>query len=92
MSKKNEIYVVFGSCGEYSDHTEWPICYLNKEEDAKEYVRLCTEIGNKIRAETKEHFPYWTPEANPHPLDPYFRWDYSGFNYSYYLVRKGKLP
>lgn len=92
MSKTSKIYVVIGSCGEYSDHSEWPVCYFTKEEDAKEYVVKCTEIGNKIRAGEPGFYNYAYIQQNPHPLDPQFRWDYSGFNYNYYCVEKGKLP
>ena len=37
-----EIYVVFGSTGEYSDHTYWLIKAYSDEEKAKEHVVLAT--------------------------------------------------
>lgn len=76
------VYVVQGSCGEYSDHMEWMVRAFMDEEKAKAFVILATEQGNALRL--KYAGKYWCEEKTE--ADPNFQWDYSGFNYTYYSI------
>jgi hypothetical protein len=87
------IYVVEGHCGEYSDRHDWPVHAYTYEAKAKKAVIKLTEWGNEIRTQYKDDRWEWeeyirelSEEEMAKLLDPHFRWDYSGFNYSYYEV------
>lgn len=41
------VYVVSGSCGEYSDHTTWIVGWYYDEEEAKKHVELANQIEVK---------------------------------------------
>lgn len=99
MSKT--IYVVEGSCGEYSDHVDWLVKAFVDEEAAKQFVLACTAQGKQIVAfdqrEDTEFGKKWKYsnkakqacielELGLSLLDPAFDYDYSGFNYTYYPV------
>ena len=88
-----KIYVVEGSCGEYSDHREWPVHAYANELLAQAKVQELTEWANEIRIKFKDKSWDWSDyvnelsdEARNHLPDPNFNWDYSGFNYYYYLI------
>lgn len=80
------IYVVMGSCGEYSDHTEWPVKAFDTEAGAQTFVERCTEEGNRVRSASGQGVPWSVPGREPHALDSNFTWDNSGFNYYYFDV------
>lgn len=84
------VYVVQGSCGEYSDHSEWLVAAFTDEEEAKAFVVACTEAGNaKVAAHGDKS--YWSIPSGT-DLDPNWDVDYSGFNYTYFTVPlRGKL-
>lgn len=59
------IYVVMGTCGEYSDREEWPVCAYADEEQAKlhvdqasECVRLALVYISMDKPPNPEHLRY----------------------------------
>jgi hypothetical protein len=87
-----KIYVVEGSCGEYSDHNEWPVHAYTDESIAQTKVKELTEWANEIQLKYDESWDWYeyvsslSEEEKNKLSDPDFRWDYSGFNYYYYQV------
>ena len=80
-----EIYVVEGSTGEYSDHTEWLIAAYLNEEDAKKHVLCATEKAEQLGA-TENTDVFWDRDGQ-NEWDPNMQCDYKGVFYNYY-----KLP
>lgn len=78
MSDQSDVYVVTGSCGEYSDHQYWFVCALATEQEAKEFV----EKANAWVDENTPVRPY-VDEPKPAPFDPGIRWSYTSTDYSY---------
>lgn len=54
------LWIVYGSSGEYSDRTEWPVCWRGSEAEAVEVARILNEqadqylalLGNRSAPET----------------------------------------
>ena len=44
------IYVVMGTCGEYSDRTEWPVAAYTDEGLAKDHVKAATAKARELLA------------------------------------------
>lgn len=83
------IYIVEGSTGEYSDHTEWPVRAYRTEAAAKEMVELCSAEYRRIAIEMKRlGLDYYDnlPESCIHKYDDRMRMDYNGVNYQCYPV------
>lgn len=83
------IYVVMGSCGEYSDHQEWAVRAFYKEKDAQEHVLLLDSTWREAKVKyAQEHGGYdyyfgsgWSDDDWKHPHDPGFTHDHTGTNY-----------
>jgi len=74
------IHVVFGSTGEYSDRSEWPVKAFRTEATAQELVLAATKSANEVFAARKRKYSYNVPKgANPH--DPHMEMDYTGTRY-----------
>lgn len=73
-----KIYIVEGSTGEYSDHTEWIVCAYEKENDAQTHVVDASAMARELIAEYET--PYDIPNG-ANPFDPKMRVDYTGVNY-----------
>jgi hypothetical protein len=77
-----KIYVVFGSTGEYSDRTEWPVKAFYDEDKAKELVENASEEADRIFANRENKYSRRNDESNK--FDPDMRMDYT--NTSYYFI------
>jgi len=81
-NKRQKIYVVMGSTGEYSDNREWPVFAFEDEADARAYVELCTARANELKQwqeQNKTSYDYVPDEFKNYDkkLEP----DYNGMNY-----------
>lgn len=74
-----EIWIVFGSTGEYSDFREWWVCACLTEQRAKE---ICDELNEWCRIKGFADGRNYDSDEKPE-LDPDFRADYSGTGYNY---------
>ncbi len=82
---ENEVWIVFGTTGEYSDRDEWPVCVLRSEELAEKYVEALTRQYQSMP-------PSWLREPwaaknreriSAHmTLDPHVRVNYTGTTWS----------
>jgi hypothetical protein len=82
MDKK--LWIVYGSCGEYSDRDEWPVAVVDCEDDAKLMVVMLQQQYLSIPPDMREN--RWDHEDAMKAimsLDPGFRCDYTGTSYSY---------
>lgn len=90
------IYVVQGSCGEYSNHEEWLVCAFKEEQKAKDFVIQLTQEAQALVSRYGNSHYSWLYGDDPDPLkfrdesekelppnDPHFNFDSSGFNYTY---------
>jgi len=82
------IYVVQGSTGEYSDHVEWLVKAFYQEKQAQDFVNELDKVADMINERIKKQgfIQYYSNKDNFNPLDPQFRVDYTGTNYTYYPV------
>lgn len=82
------IHVVFGSTGEYSDRTEWPVVAYTQELDAQSHVAAATAKAREIEAAIQSyHGEDWDYEKNlckTNQFDPQMQMDYTGTHY--YMV------
>ena len=79
---KKQIFVVYGSTGEYSDHREWYVAAYFSETNAKNHVLQATARANELIA---QHGEYNIPDgANEH--DAQMQADYTGTRYTYATV------
>lgn len=84
-----KIWIVEGSTGEYSDHTEWPVCTFKTEELAKEMVELCSAEYRRTKIRREElGLDMWDelPADCVHKYDPRFTEDYTGTLWKCYPV------
>ena len=86
------IYVVMGSTGEYSDRTEWSVCYYTNEESAKEHVKAATRRAKEIKFRADEDdiatclLEDQTEAKYKNSMDPNMRMYYTGTRYYYMTV------
>jgi hypothetical protein len=85
-----QIYVVMGSTGEFSDRTEWPLRAYRSEAAAQaEVERMHHEINVRIGGRSR-HDLRWEErdgiEKEMKQLDPQFEMDYTGTHYFIYTV------
>jgi hypothetical protein len=61
-------FIVYGYCGEYSDHTLWPVAVFDSEDDASVYALRCAALREEIAASPD----FSDPGSHPHlrTLDP----------------------
>ena len=78
------IYIVSGSCGEYSDRDEWIVKAFYSEEKARDLVEEATKVGKEIEKDFSDRGEYFNQYEHIalNKIDPKFHYDYSGFNYS----------
>jgi len=79
MTKKGKLYVVMGSTGEYSDHSEWLVYAFENEDDAKWWVERATEKANEWK--NVRNSRHMDPPGGWNPYDPHMHMDYTGTNY-----------
>jgi hypothetical protein len=87
-----KIYLVIGRTGEYSDRSEWPVCWRESLSDAEQIVA-------KLNAEAAA-FKEWDDDAERYSgdaernermkamTDPSFSCDYTGTTYSTWAVER----
>jgi hypothetical protein len=51
---KVSIYAVWGERGEYSSHSEWPVCFYTDRESADKHAAALTEAAKSFLAEDYE--------------------------------------
>lgn len=63
------IYIVVASCGEYSDHSEWFVCWRTTREEATEVARTCAEqaFGVLMCFWNRKGLRYWEWKAPGEP-------------------------
>lgn len=68
-----KVYIVEGSCGEYSSYTSWAVCVVRTQERANELVRKLTDLQEytaKILHGDFADFEKSYHIANPYPVGP----------------------
>lgn len=85
----NQVHIVFGVTGEYSERDEWPVAAYLDEEIAKEHVRLATQGANEYLVQynnmlTRADQDAWKFE-HKNPYDPDMQLDYLTGT-SYYII------
>ena len=82
------IFVVFGSSGEYSDRNEWMVCAFRSEEAAQKKVTELTEKMQELGVTQANHqfSAEWydlreEATAKMRQLDENFYMDYTGTSY-----------
>ena len=104
--KLERIWLVEGATGEYSDHTEWPVCFYYDEAKAKEHVEKAAaryrDIAAILKADEDAEDCSGTCIRGPsaecpkhkdlkNEWDPTMQVDYTGTNYRCYPVELGQL-
>jgi len=80
-----QIYVVMGWSGEYSDRREWPVRAYTDESKAKAQVMLLDAMARDLQA-TKGQYPSFTEEERKALPDPDIQFDYTGTRYFYFTI------
>lgn len=89
-----DIFVVMGSCGEYSDRREWPVAWYANEQDAIAHSARAAEDAKRIERELSAMDVGWyevegTPRQPKNTYDPGMKWDYTGAGYYHMRVPAG---
>ena len=90
----SEIYIVYGSTGEYSDHREWPVAAFASESAARAKVLRCVERVRLYKDADKEpcSLEFRARRARRESLDvfkdedPGLQVDYTGTTYDVWTV------
>jgi len=95
--KKQYIYIVMGTTGEYSDQMTWPVAAYFDKKLAEQHEKLAYDWALKAakpdsNAETwRERF--WEGRAEKNPYDPDMKMDYTGTDYFCYTIEiRKKIP
>jgi hypothetical protein len=72
------IYLVLGTTGEYSDHTEWNVAAYTEKTAAEEHARLLNEW---VKGTDVFDFDARKDKAQKCPYDPMCEIDYTGTEY-----------
>lgn len=81
------IFIVFGSTGEYSDSHEWPVRAFANQEEANQFAVECQKEADAIwNAGDGDEFEKWRAarvftDNNRQKLDPHLHFDYTGTDY-----------
>jgi len=96
------IYVVSGTCGEYSDRSEWTVKAFTTRESANAFADRLVATMQELGARRVRNEPGWVfPERFSAPqkihdamgaLDPSFSTDYTGTSYTVYPVDLEEVP
>ena len=84
--QEDVVFVVEGTCGEWSDRSDWIVCWYPTEAEAQDHAVKAKQRADEIQAKAKSM--YHTPEAK-NEYDPYCRWDYTGTDYTVIPVPRG---
>lgn len=74
-----KIYIVMGSCGEYSDHTTWQIAAYKTEEEARKHVEKAAERFSELNL--KYHEDVYAIPKKENEYDAGMHVDYTGTRY-----------
>lgn len=78
------VFVVMGTTGEYSDRSEWPVCWFDTEAGAQDYAVSLKAEGDALPAKP----PFYGSKGQfNHPNDPDYVRDYTGTDYYVMTVR-----
>ena len=78
------VYVVMGTCGEYSDRNEWPVVAFLSEERAKQRVVDAERRAKELEAEHPDYHDDIPDGANEFDLG--MQTSYTGTTYYYLTV------
>lgn len=79
-----EVFIVYGSTGEYSDRSEWAAAVVETEDDAKAYVTALEQQYQRIPRKLHENrYRHEDKMKAIMTLDPEFSADYTGTSYFY---------
>lgn len=92
-----KVWVVQGSSGEYSDHSEWLVAYYRTEKEAQvcvEFLSVLGREGQKIYEEYTKGKIEWKESDRRisnliRPFDSSYSSSYSGTNYNCFEVDLG---
>jgi hypothetical protein len=75
-----KVYIVQGSCGEYSDRREWSIKVYADQKRAEQHVLNAEKWSQEWYVTRPDYFErdLEKPES---PYDPFFQHDYTGTRY-----------
>jgi len=82
--KMHEIYCVIGATGEYSDSTEWVVCWLENEAEASKYAKLAEARAKELFENDDTRYDY----QGLNQYDPQMLMYYTGTTYSAVKVPK----
>ena len=74
-----KIYIVMGSCGEYSDHITWQIAAYKTEEEARKHVGKAAERFSELNL--KYHEDVYAIPKKENEYDAGMHVDYTGTRY-----------
>lgn len=77
------IFVIVGTCGEYSDRQEWLVCWYDIEAKARDHA-----VKAKQRAHELQDQRYDDPDNE---FDPHCQWDYTETDYTVQEVFRGQM-
>lgn len=85
MSTKTieNIWIVEGSSGEYSDRRDWVVCAYRTEAEAKRHAELAEARSKELRRDSGS---YWDIPAGANEWDPQELHDYTGTRYWHSLT------
>lgn len=86
---RGPIWLVTGSCGEYSDRQDWTVCWFPTEEQAKAHAAACQAEDAAIEGDARYEWRYQPDRQAPVKLDPHWRTDYTGTFYGVECVEPG---
>ncbi len=86
-----KIYVIIGWTGEYSDMSEWPVCWRSSLAEAEavivELQRQADEYARWLKTDDdSDHYGRSGEQRRAAMLDPSFSCDYSGASYYVWAV------
>jgi hypothetical protein len=88
--ESHKIYVIIGSCGEFSDHREWPVTWRPTLKEAEAVVEILKaqafEYHTLHERNMYRHDFYEDYDLRPTMLDPLFSHDYSGTEYCIWTI------
>jgi len=87
-----KIYVVIGATGEYSDKSEWPVCWRSTLAEAELVVQVCNREAAEYKRWDDAHYGAVEWDEKQAKLakmfDPYFVCDYTGTTYHVWTIEE----
>jgi hypothetical protein len=76
------LYLIYGSCGHYSDYHEWNVCAYPAKEMAEAHMRLAQDRADELERTQEERGELaWDQPKEPNLYDPDMSWDNGGVSY-----------